>query len=434
MPVPNIFGTATSAIPLSQLDTNFATPVTIGNTAVQLGNTVTSFGNVTLTNVTISSGNVTVSAGSNTAPSITTVGDTNTGIFFPAADTIAFAEGGAESMRIDASGNMGLGVTPSAWSASFYKVIEGGDGNNQSAIAFRTDTNGVDLFANAYFNGTNNIYKYTGTAGFYQLTGNTHAWFAAPSGTAGDAITFTQAMTLNASGLLGIGQTSPQYPLHITGASGVQSYAHFTNATTGNTASDGFSIGVPAGFSDAYILQRESANLFFYTNAAERARIGSSGGLSIIDGLGVGTSTTFTNSIFFGATVLSAGAGTYPLKWHSGTGIVTYDTSSRLVKENIEDSPYGLTEVLQLKSRKYHRTDDQRNEIGFVADEVQTVMPEFVPLVAKSIFTKDEADTELIAGGVNYDKLTSVLVKAIQEQQAIITQLQADVAALKGTA
>jgi len=60
MAVPNIFGTATSAIPLSQLDTNFATPVTIGNTAVQLGNTVTSFGNVTLTNVTISSGNVTV--------------------------------------------------------------------------------------------------------------------------------------------------------------------------------------------------------------------------------------------------------------------------------------------------------------------------------------------------------------------------------------
>jgi hypothetical protein len=104
MPVPNIFGTATSAIPLSQLDTNFATPVTIGNTAVQLGNTVTSFGNVTLTNVTISSGNVTVSAGSNTAPSITTVGDTNTGIFFPAADTIAFTEGGIEAARINSSG------------------------------------------------------------------------------------------------------------------------------------------------------------------------------------------------------------------------------------------------------------------------------------------------------------------------------------------
>ena len=60
MAVPNIFGTATAAIPLSQLDQNFATAITIGNTAVYLGNTTASLGNVTLTNVTISSGNVTL--------------------------------------------------------------------------------------------------------------------------------------------------------------------------------------------------------------------------------------------------------------------------------------------------------------------------------------------------------------------------------------
>jgi len=58
MAVPYTFATATTAIPLSQLDSNFATAITIGNTAVYLGNTTTSFGNVTLTNVTISSGNV----------------------------------------------------------------------------------------------------------------------------------------------------------------------------------------------------------------------------------------------------------------------------------------------------------------------------------------------------------------------------------------
>ena len=47
-----------------------------------------------------------VPAGSAATPAITTTGDTNTGIFFPAADTIAFAEGGVESMRIDSSGNV----------------------------------------------------------------------------------------------------------------------------------------------------------------------------------------------------------------------------------------------------------------------------------------------------------------------------------------
>lgn len=55
MPVPYTFGTATAAIPLNQLDSNFATAITIGNTAVYLGNTTTSIGNLSLANVTITS-------------------------------------------------------------------------------------------------------------------------------------------------------------------------------------------------------------------------------------------------------------------------------------------------------------------------------------------------------------------------------------------
>ena len=55
MAVPNTFAGATSAIPLSQLDTNFATPITLGNTSIQLGNTVTTLNNMTFANVTITS-------------------------------------------------------------------------------------------------------------------------------------------------------------------------------------------------------------------------------------------------------------------------------------------------------------------------------------------------------------------------------------------
>lgn len=55
MPVPYTFGSATSAIPLSQLDSNFATAITLGNTSIQLGNTVTTLNNMTFANVTISS-------------------------------------------------------------------------------------------------------------------------------------------------------------------------------------------------------------------------------------------------------------------------------------------------------------------------------------------------------------------------------------------
>jgi hypothetical protein len=75
---------------------------TVGATTASTG----AFTTLSATGVT------TVQAGSAAAPAITTSGDTNTGIFFPAADTIAFTEGGVESMRIDSSGNLCIGVTP----------------------------------------------------------------------------------------------------------------------------------------------------------------------------------------------------------------------------------------------------------------------------------------------------------------------------------
>ena len=59
MPVPNTFANATTTIPLSDLDNNFATAITMGNTAVQLGNTITTMNNMTLANVAITSGTAT---------------------------------------------------------------------------------------------------------------------------------------------------------------------------------------------------------------------------------------------------------------------------------------------------------------------------------------------------------------------------------------
>ena len=67
-------------------------------------------GNVNATGLSTFSGGLLVAAGSTSAPSISPSGDSNTGIFFPSADTIAFAEGGVEALRVDSSGNFGLGT------------------------------------------------------------------------------------------------------------------------------------------------------------------------------------------------------------------------------------------------------------------------------------------------------------------------------------
>jgi hypothetical protein len=113
---------------------------------------------------------------------------------------------GTERMRLDSSGNLGLGVTPSAW-GSGYKVLQLGNSATTTAALF---ANAIDDFwsvSNAYFDGTNFKYVATGTATGYEQA-NGHKWYTAPSGTAGNTISFTQALTLDASGNLLVGTTS----------------------------------------------------------------------------------------------------------------------------------------------------------------------------------------------------------------------------------
>jgi hypothetical protein len=179
------------------------------------------------------------------------------------------------------------------------------------------------------------------------------------------------------------------------------------------------------------------------SNPVERARIHASGGVSIGNtsdpgaggltvngaaaigsGLAIGNALFFSATFAIGGSVLSSGAGTHFLKWNNSTGTVTYDTSSRLVKTNIEDSPYGLAEILKLKPRKYFRTDDQCIEHGLIADEVVEIMPEYVPMVPKSLLTKDDNDTELVPGGVNYERIVAPLINAIHELNAQIDALK----------
>jgi len=148
--------------------------------------------------------------------------------------------------------------------------------------------------------------------------------------------------------------------------------------------------------------------------------------VNIVSGLHIGTTST-GQALGFSITsaVIVSGSGWYDMRWNPNTGVVFHDGSCRLIKENIVNSPYGLETILKLKPRKYYRIDGKKEEIGFVADEVENIIPELVTMSPKSLFTKNDEDTEIIAGNVDYGKITAVLTKAIQEQQTIIDTLTA---------
>jgi hypothetical protein len=198
---------------------------------------------------------------------------------------MALSAGGAESMRITNSGNLGLGVTPSAWSG--VKAIQLSNNSSAGIGIYGAGLNEFGAVANTHYNGTNWIYSTTTTSARYAITGGQHQWFNAPSGTAGNAVTFTQTMTLNASGNLGVGTTSPAARLDVQGSTGFVAAAFKSSyATTGYIGSDTstfwFGSGGSAQQNNAIAIHPTSNYVAFYTNAAnERMRIDSSGNVGI---------------------------------------------------------------------------------------------------------------------------------------------------------
>jgi hypothetical protein len=362
-------------------------------------------------------GVATFTAGTVSAPAITTTGDTNTGIFFPAADTIAFTEGGTEAMRIDSSGNVGIGT-----SSTNQKLNVSGSGSVYGLIT-NTGTGPSNLFLGAA-NAQTQIISRDETTGAVPIV------FI--QGT-------TERMRIDSSGNVGIGTTS---------TSGYKFVV--SDGTT-------FSV-VHAGGGASYYGAISNDPVLFINNNTERMRIDTSGNLLVGT-----TSAGVSNSI--GTTIESSGLnnaritvnhsstgssnGSYFMQFaYGGTlsgGITQASTTSvgfytgpsdRRLKNNIEDLDGSGEFIDALKPRKWIWARSGKADFGFVADELQSVIPCCVNGEANAVDEEgnpvyqmvDASPPEMIA---NIIAELKAIRNREKEQQAIITDLKSRIETLE---
>jgi hypothetical protein len=332
---------------------------------------------------------------------------------------------GTERLRLDSAGNLGLGVTPSAWSG--FKAFQ-----LTNAMSLWAADNDLAYYSrNVYYDGSNRKYIFSSGAAEYIQGNSQHTWSVAPSGTAGNNITFTQAMTLDASGNLGVGATSPAARLDVSGGTGIRVNEDGAGTKVIQVRSNfaGVAPAINVASNDPLLLQ---------TNNTERARITSGGDLL------VGTTTANSaTGITLRADGVIVAKGVYNTLVSSNTrdiymddsGYFGYISSTRNSKTNINslnnvDWLYQLNPVSfnykKLDRETNERTDEPEaeNQYGLIAEEAEPVNAD--------ICFYDVVDGKQELRGVNYSKLIAPLLKLAQQQQARIEELEARIAALEG--
>jgi hypothetical protein len=252
--------------------------------------------------------------------------------------------------------NVGIGVTPNA--NEFGNILQ----INQTIL--NDDNAGTNhLTKNAFYNSG---WKYISTdfASKYTQASSVHSWYTAPSGTAGNAITFTQAMTLTASGNLLVGTTS----------------TIFANSKIQSTASSGPTLGIQQTTSSEYVAG-------FWNNAA--------------------SSTNFV-AFYSGSSGTLVGSITY-----NGSLTLYNTTSDQRLKTNIVDAPSGNIDSIKIRSFNWV-ADGSHQEYGMVAQELLEVAP-------YAVYQPKNSDEMM---GVDYSKLVPMMIKEIQDLKQRIASLE----------
>jgi hypothetical protein len=281
-------------------------------------------------------------------------------MFFPAADTIAFAEGGVEVMRIDSAGKVGINTTPAAGTDAKLQVTGG--------------TTNVTSLATSYSAATIAIVPKSTSGYSLAIASGTgdHPQLQVSAGGAASGDLLLQPY----GGNLIVGDTTTGSRLKVK-----------STGTTNSTIS--FQVFDSGGTNEFYIQDGGNINTGLKASSPYNQTTGSAANMFV-----------------------------------DSNGNLNRSTSSLKYKTDVNDATHGLIDLLKLRSVTYKgKRDGDTIFGGLIAEEVDAAgLSEFVQYSA-------DGSPDALA----YGNMVSLCIKAIQEQQALITQLQADVAALKGT-
>jgi hypothetical protein len=349
------------------------------------------------------------------------------------------------AVTVDTAQNVGVGVTPSSWGSGRRSLSVAGStanyfvGANANATVFGTNT---------FHDGSDNKYIATGYANLYLQSSGQHLWYNAASGTAGNAITFTQAMTLDASGNLGVGVTPSAWGtagnIDFTGNYAAGNNGFSQNAYNG---SGGWKYSTTAAAS----VYQQAAGIHTWYNAPSGTAgnaitftaamtLDASGKLTIArtGGTGISAIGVYNTTTASAANVFVVSDGTFQRS-----------TSSARFKTNVETIQAQYAQNILNARPVWYRSlcaDDNKDwgHWGFIAEELAMVDPRLVHWkTEETTFVTEEVDgqpvtkqvsTKLdvpIADGVQYDRFVPLLLKQLQEQQALITSLTERITALE---
>ena len=430
MTVANFAGTLPTATITSGTVTNLASTTGTIATLNSTTGTITTGVIPTLTSTTL----ITTGTGTAASPAIVPTGDTNTGIFFPAADTIAFSEGGAEAMRIDSSGNVGIGTTSPAARLSVDSSTSG-----LYATFNSTSTNGGYL----EFQSIGTVQGDIGTA--KQIVSGSTSDFAVNARGARNLVlgtNNTERLRIDSSGKILSNGASNTYggtgslSLNALTGSAVDLELRVNNTLVGYLYNDSTNV---------QLANAQAGYLSMLTSNTERLRIDASGNCSIgtataigkltVEAAGGGASTTpiTTNSITGAGTRFAAAF------YYSGTKVGSIDvtgsatayvtSSDYRLKTNLEPIVNGINRIKQLPVYSFNwKIDESGNKVdGFVAHEAKAIVPESVTGEKDAV----DSDGKPIYQGIDQSKIVPLLTAALKEAIAKIETLEAKVTALE---